>query len=232
MFNSDKDKLQNNIGYQFKNIRYLSQALTHTSYSNETYSKKESHLASNQRLEFLGDSVLSVVISTYLYEHFTRMPEGELSKLRAAIVCEGSLANFASRIRLADFLMLGVGEEKTGGREKPSIIADAFESLIAAIYLDGGMEAAERFILSQCENDIQKIAETYKSFDYKTNLQELMGKQLIRPEYEIIGTEGPEHDRYFISMLKCGDHSAFGKGRSKKEAEQMAAREMLRILDH
>lgn len=232
MFNSDKDKLQKNIGYQFQNIKYLSQALTHTSYSNENYSKKESHLASNQRLEFLGDSVLSVVISTYLYEHFPKMPEGEMSKLRAAIVCEGSLAGFASHIKLADFLMLGVGEEKTGGREKPSIIADAFESLIAAIYLDGGMKAAEKFILSQCEDDIHEIAEKYKTFDYKTNLQELMGKQPVRPKYEIIGTEGPEHDRYFIAMLKCGEDSTFGKGRSKKEAEQMAAREMLRILNN
>ena len=230
MHHTDQDRLQEMIGYQFKNARYLSQALMHTSYSNENYAKSQSHLASNQRLEFLGDAVLSVVVSTYLYQHFTQMPEGELSKLRAAIVCESSLAHFAARIALADFILLGVGEERTGGREKPSIVADAYESLIAAIYLDGGMEAAEKFILSQCEQDIHEIAEKYKTFDYKTNLQELMGKKLIRPEYEIIGTEGPEHDRYFIAMLTCGEHSTFGKGRSKKEAEQMAAKEMMRIV--
>ena len=230
MLSSDKDKLQKKIGYQFHHIQYLAQALTHTSYSNENYAKSQGHLASNQRLEFLGDSVLSLVISTYLYEHFTKMPEGELSKLRAAIVCESSLAAFASRIELADYLLLGVGEDRTGGREKPSILADAFESLIAAIYLDGGMEEAKRFILSQCEKDIHEIAATYKTFDYKTNLQELMGKKLIKPAYEIIGTEGPEHDRFFIAMLTCGEHSTFGKGRSKKEAEQMAAKEMLKIV--
>ncbi len=229
MRNADRDELQKNIGYQFQNIKYLTQALTHTSYSNENYSRTESHLASNQRLEFLGDSVLGLVVSTYLYEHFTKMPEGELSKLRAAIVCENSLACFASRIDLAAFLLLGVGEERTGGREKPSILADAFESLIAAIYLDGGIDEAKRFILSQCEKDILEIAEKYKTFDYKTNLQELVGKQSVKPEYEIVGTEGPEHDRFFIAMLKCGEHSTFGKGRSKKEAEQMAAREMLKL---
>ena len=218
------------MGYQFQEVKYLQQALIHTSYANEMYSKSRSHLASNQRLEFLGDSVLSLVISTYLYERFPKLPEGDLSKLRAAIVCESSLAAFAARICLADYLMLGVGEERTGGREKPSIIADAFESVIAAVYLDGGFAAAQRFILSGYEKDVMDIASTYKTSDYKTNLQELMGKKMIKPVYEIVGTEGPEHDRSFIAMLTCGDQSTFGKGRSKKEAEQMAAGEMLRKL--
>ena len=230
MFHPDTDRLQKQIDYSFRHIGLLTQALTHTSYSNEKFSKEESHLASNQRLEFLGDSVLSLVVSTYLYEHFTRMPEGELSKLRSVIVCESSLAVFARRICLMDFLYLGVGEERTGGREKPSILADAFESLIAAIYLDGGMEAARRFILSQCEKDIHEFAAMYKTFDYKTNLQEQMGKQGIKPVYEIIGTEGPEHDRYYIARLLCGEQSTFGKGRSKKEAEQLAAKDMLEKL--
>lgn len=225
--NKNLSELQNLIGYHFKDIGLLHQALTHTSYANETFSKRESHLSSNQRLEFLGDSVLSVVVSTFLYEHFTKMPEGELSKVRSAIVCEGSLAKFAEKIRLMDFLFLGVGEERSGGRDKPSIVADAYESLIAAIYLDGGITAAGSFILTNIEEDIYTIADTYKTYDYKTNLQELMGKSGIVPQYEIVGAEGPEHNRYFIAELKCGERQTFGRGRSKKEAEQAAAAEMM-----
>lgn len=230
--NENLSELQEMIGYHFRNIGLLNQALTHTSYANETFSKKESHLASNQRLEFLGDSVLSVVVSTFLYEHFTKMPEGELSKLRSAIVCEGSLAKFAGKIGLTDFLLLGVGEERSGGREKPSIIADAYESLIAAIYLDGGIDAARSFILSNIEADIYIIADTYKTYDYKTNLQEFMGKNGIVPKYEIIGAEGPEHNRFFIAELNCGDRRTFGRGRSKKEAEQAAAAEMMKKIEN
>lgn len=226
----DRQEFEKIINYDFTRVSLLNQAFTHTSYANEKYHGPQSHLASNQRLEFLGDSVLSIVVSTYLYNNFTEMPEGELSKLRAAIVCEGSLNEFGKRIHLNDMLMLGVGEEHTGGRDKPSIVADAFESLIAAIYLDGGMDAAEKFILSQIKDDIHRIAENYKASDYKTNLQELMSKKNIRPVYEIIGHEGPEHDRYYIAGVTCGDKSTFGKGRSKKEAEQMAAKEMLKDL--
>lgn len=229
--NENLSEFQERIRYHFKDIGLLNQALTHTSYANENFSKRESHLASNQRLEFLGDSVLSVVVSTFLYEHFTKMPEGELSKLRSAIVCEGSLAKFAEKIRLMDFLLLGVGEERSGGREKPSILADAYESLIAAIYLDGGIDAVESFILTSIEEDIYAIADTYKTFDYKTNLQEIMGKSDIVPKYEIVGTEGPEHNRYFIAELKCGDRQTFGRGRSKKEAEQAAAAEMMKQVE-
>lgn len=226
----DKQEFKKIINYNFKNEELLNHALTHTSYANEKFHGPQSHFSSNQRLEFLGDSVLSIVVSTYLYNNFTGMPEGELSKLRSAIVCEASLNTFGRRISLNAMLMLGVGEEHMGGREKPSIIADAFESLIAAIYLDGGMEAATEFILSNIKDDIHRIAENYKSFDYKTNLQELMGKKNIRPVYEIIGHEGPEHDRYYIARLSCDGSDTFGKGRSKKEAEQMAAKEMLAHL--
>ena len=229
--NENLSELQSLLGYRFRNIGLLNQALTHTSYANETFSKKESHLASNQRLEFLGDSVLSVVVSTFLYEHFTGMPEGELSKLRSAIVCEGSLARFAEKIRLMDFLLLGVGEERSGGREKPSIVADAYESLIAAIYLDGGIDSAKAFILREIEAEIYRIADTYKTYDYKTNLQEVMGKSGLIPKYEIVGTEGPEHNRYFIAALQCGSRQTFGRGRSKKEAEQAAAAEMMKQIE-
>jgi len=226
----DRQEFENLISYNFTRVSLLNQAFTHTSYANEKYHGPESHLTSNQRLEFLGDSVLSVVVSTYLYEHFTQMPEGELSKLRAAIVCESSLNEFGRRIHLNEMLMLGVGENQSGGRDKPSIVADAFESLIAAIYLDGGIEAASEFILSQLKDDIHRIAENYKASDYKTNLQELMSKKNIRPVYEILGHEGPEHDRFYIAQVTCGEKNTFGKGRSKKEAEQMAAKEMLKDL--
>ena len=226
----ERYEFENIIKYSFKRVSLLSQALTHTSYANEKYHGPESHLASNQRLEFLGDSVLGVVVSTYLYNNFEKMPEGELSKLRAAIVCESSLNEFGKRIHLNEMLSLGVGEANTGGRDKPSIVADAFESLIAAIYLDGGMDAAKEFILSQIKEDIHRIAENYKASDYKTNLQELMSKKNIRPVYEIIGHEGPEHDRYYIAQVTCAGKNTFGKGRSKKEAEQEAAKEMLKDL--
>ncbi len=226
----DKQEFEKIINYSFSRVSLLNQALTHTSYANEKFHGPQSHLTSNQRLEFLGDSVLSIVVSTYLYNNFPEMPEGELSKLRAAIVCEGSLNEFGKRIRINEMLLLGIGEEHTGGREKPSIIADAFESLIAAIYLDGGIEAATEFILSNIRKDIHSIAENYKTSDCKTNLQEIMSKRNIRPVYEIMGHEGPEHDRYYIARVTCGDDSTFGKGRSKKEAEQRAAKEMLAHL--
>lgn len=226
----DKQEFEKIINYSFNRVSLLNQAFTHTSYANEKFHGPQSHLASNQRLEFLGDSVLSVVVSTYLYNNFAEMPEGELSKLRAAIVCESSLNEFGKRIRINESLLLGVGEEHTGGREKSSIVADAFESLIAAIYLDGGMEAATEFILSNIKEDIHRIAENYKTSDCKTNLQEIMSKKNIRPIYEIIGHEGPEHDRYYIAQVTCGETNTFGKGRSKKEAEQMAAKEMLKQI--
>ena len=228
-----EEKLQDEAGYRFRSASLLRQALTHTSYANEKYGgkdSKDSHLASNQRLEFLGDSVLGLVVSAYLYKKFPQMAEGELSKLRAAIVCEGALFEFGKKIGLNECLMLGVGEQHSGGSEKPSIVSDAFESLIAAIYLDGGMEEAERFILSHFEDDMLRIAGSYKTVDHKTNLQELMGKRGITPEYEILGHEGPEHDRWYVARLTCGKDITFGKGRSKKEAEQLAAGEMLARL--
>ena len=227
----ETEKLQKYIKYDFKDLGLLRHAMVHPSFSNEKYGKPKSHLASNQRLEFLGDSVLSLVLSTYLYNNYPDMPEGELSKLRAVLVCEASLAVFAKRIHLQDFLILGVGETASGGMEKPSILADAYESLIAAIYLDSGIESAREFIISQIESDIKTTAVRYKAYDYKTNLQEKMGTDRDRPIYEIIGNEGPDHSPVFIASVSCRGEKTFGKGHSKKEAEQMAAKEMLELIE-
>ena len=226
----EPDKLKQYIGYDFKDPGLLRHALVHPSYSNEKYGKPASHLASNQRLEFLGDSVLSVIVSTYLYNNYPDMPEGELSKLRAVLVCEASLAEFAKRIHLQDFLILGVGETASGGNEKPSILADAYESVIAAIYLDGGIEAARQFVLSQTEEDIKETAVNYKTHDYKTNLQEKVAHRGEKPVYEIVGSEGPDHSPVFIASVVCGENKTFGRGHTKKEAEQAAAKEMLEAI--
>ena len=219
--------LENAIGYRFKNITLLQNALAHSSYANERW---HDSLKSNERLEFLGDSILGMVVAEYLYRNFPDRPEGDLTRMRADMVCERSLALIAERIDLGKHLLLGNGEEAGGGRTRDSILADAVESVIAACYLDGGMDAAKEFILSQIKEDIHRIAENYKASDYKTNLQELMSKKNIRPVYEIIGHEGPEHDRYYIAQVTCAGKNTFGKGRSKKEAEQEAAKEMLKDL--
>ena len=209
-------------------------ALTHTSYANEHAAKKVK-LDSNQRLEFLGDSVLSTVISTYLYKHFTSMNEGNMSKLRASVVCEASLAEMARSICLQEYLLLGRGEELYGGREKPSIQADAFESLLAAIYLDGGFECVSKVLIDRLNmgDCIRKHAQTYENTDYKTKLQESINTNAADILYEICGVEGPAHDcRYFAQVVvsqKNNDltKTAKGSGRSKKDAEQQAARALL-----
>ena len=160
---SELEKFQEIIGYKFKDINYLIQALSHSSYANE---KKKSR-TSNERLEFLGDSVLSIVVSKYLFENFTHIAEGELTKLRASLVCEKSLYVFAQKIRLGEFIMLGKGEEITGGRERPSILADAFEAVIAAVFLDGGFEPVTKYILGFMPDDVQYQKKAVFS-DFKT----------------------------------------------------------------
>ena len=160
------EELEKRLKYSFKNKQLLIEALSHSSYANEK--KKLRH--SNERLEFLGDSVLSIVVSQYLFLHFTHLPEGELTKIRASLVCEKSLHEFAKQIRLGDFILLGKGEENTGGRERPSILADAFEAVIAAIYLDGGIDAATTYVLGFVPEDIDSRKSSAFN-DYKTVLQ-------------------------------------------------------------
>lgn len=222
------EKFEKVIGYKFKNKQLISQALSHSSYANE---KKYTN-GSNERLEFLGDSVLSIVVSDYLYKNLN-VAEGELTKMRASIVCEKSLHVFARQINIGDFIMLGKGEENTGGRERPSILADAFEAVIAAIYLDGGMEAATKHILHFIPNDIKNAKKSVFS-DFKTALQEIVQKNPEeKVEYVLIGEEGPDHNKRFVVEVRLNSQMiGEGKGKSKKEAEQLAAKEALELMGY
>ncbi|MBQ8928321.1 MAG: ribonuclease III [Oscillospiraceae bacterium] len=222
-------QLEERIGYRFRDRALIEEALSHSSYANEK--KKQRH--SNERLEFLGDSVLSVVVSQYLFEHYPDLPEGELTKIRAALVCEKSLHKFALRIDLGAFLLLGKGETHTGGRERPSILADAFEAVIAAVYLDGGLEAARTHILHFIP---ERIPEKHSLLfgDYKTALQEVIQKNPEeKVEYLLTQESGPDHAKTFVVEV-CLNSNVIGTGtgRSKKEAEQMAAKEALELMGY
>ena len=222
------DALQEKIGYKFKNKNLIEQALSHSSYANE----RKQPGGSNERLEFLGDSVLSIVVSDFLYKNLN-VAEGELTKMRASLVCEKSLHIFAKQINLGDYLHLGKGEENTGGRERPSILADAFEAVIAAIYLDGGMEAAAKHILHFMPEDIHHFVKPAFS-DFKTVLQEIVQKNPEeKVEYVLIGEEGPDHNKRFVVEVRLNSQViGKGSGRSKKEAEQLAAKEALELMGY
>lgn len=219
--------LQNKLEYKFNNVKLLENALNHSSYANEV----RGGVTSNERLEFLGDSVLSVIVARYLFENFKTTPEGELTKLRASLVCEKSLCGFSREIGLGDFLRLGKGEEKGGGRERDSILADAFEAVLAAIYLDGGLGEASRFVLRYVLPELKRRDdEVFK--DYKTALQEIIQRN---PEesvtYHLIGESGPDHNKTFeVEVHLNSNVIGCGKGRSKKQAEQMAAKEALTLM--
>ena len=212
--------LQAAIGYTFQDPSLLIEAMTHSSYAHEQHKK----MKYNERLEFLGDAVLSIVVSDYIYRHCPDLPEGELTKLRASLVCEKSLFDFAKTIDLGSYLLLSNGERRNGGAKRPSIVADAFEALIAAIYLDGGMEPARehilRFIVPEIENH------KHHSFkDYKTVLQEIIQKNPgERLEYRLVGSTGPDHDKTFLVEVVIKDEVfGPGEGKNKKTAEQHAA---------
>lgn len=221
--------LEETIGYQFNDKELLEQALSHSSYANES---KETR-SSNERLEFLGDSVLSLVVSQYIFEHFRKLPEGELTKMRASLVCEKSLHQFAVQIRLGEHMLLGKGEENTGGRERVSILADAFEALIAAIFIDGGMNAARDFIhaIVLSEENLNKVQ---NSRDYKTILQEIVQKNPEeRVEYKLIKQSGPDHNKVFsVGVFLNSNIIGSGKGKSKKQAEQLAAKEAIALMGY
>ena len=218
-------KFEHTIGYVFKNKSYILEALTHSSYSNENKNYKF-----NERLEFLGDSVLSIVISDYLFKTEEDLPEGELTKIRANIVCEESLSEVASEINLGTFLLLGKGEEATGGRTRISILADALEAVIAAIYLDGGIEEARKFIFKYMEQIIKDSIKGKIFRDYKTYLQEVLqskGEQNIW--YKLIEEKGPDHNKTFVMEVGINDTVlGVGEGKSKKDAEQVAAKAALK----
>lgn len=220
------EKLQQSVGYKFKDERLLQRALTHTSYANEC---NEGHNKSNERLEFLGDSVLGIVTAEHFYLNFKDLPEGELTKLRAATVCENSLSSFARQLGLGEYLLLGKGEMCTGGSDRPSILADAFEALIAAIYLDGGIEEAKKFVLKY----VDKAVEEHRGFkDYKTVLQEVIQKnpgEVI--EYVLVKESGPDHNKRFeVEVHLNSNVIGKGVGTSKKKAEQLAAKEALELM--
>lgn len=221
--------LEERIGYTFQNRKYLKIALSHSSYINE---EKLAGYQSNERLEFLGDSVLSLVTSEYLYKEYRKLPEGKLTKIRASVVCERSLCEFSRAIGLGEELLLGRGEEHTNGRDRDSILADAFEALLAAIYLDGGMECARTFALRFLVPQIKAACEGKLFKDYKTTLQEIVQKNHEETlSYRLCGEEGPDHaKRFSVEVLLNSNVIGEGHGRSKKEAEQMAAKAALRLM--
>ena len=220
-------ELETAIGYRFHNISLLQNALAHSSYANERW---HNSLLSNERLEFLGDSILGMVVAEYLYRNFPDRPEGELTRMRADMVCETSLAQIAVRLDLGKHLLLGHGEERFGGRTRPSILADAVESVIAASFLDGGMAAAESFInrFVLCDVPVSKLHNT----DYKTSLQELIQQKKNQVlAYRLVGESGPDHDKTFIAQVLLNDEViGEGSGSSKKRAEQDAAKVALESL--
>ena len=218
------NRLEECIEYKFNNRDLLNNALTHSSYANEA---KDKRVCDNERLEFLGDSVLGLITTTYLYKKHPNVMEGELTRMRANLVCEGSLCESARKIELGRYLFLGKGEDSGGGRERDSILADAFEALIGAMYLDSGFEAASKFVHKfVLEKEGGAIS------DYKTTLQEIVqknhGEQL---SYRLLGADGPDHAKNFrVEVLLNSNVIGRGEGHSKKEAEQRAAREALELM--
>jgi ribonuclease III len=222
---TDLKAFQQKIEYSFHNEALLSRALSHSSFVNE----RQNGGLSNERLEFLGDSVLGFIAAEFFYLNYAHLPEGELTKLRAAAVCEKSLFGFAKELGLGNFLFLGRGETVTGGKDRPSILADAFEALLAAIYLDGGIYEAKRFVLRFIQNTAKKSA-AFK--DYKTILQEVIQKNPEESvEYVLVCESGPDHDKSFTVEVHLNSNIiGTGTGKSKKLAEQEAAREALALM--
>ena len=212
------------IGYEFKDKSLLQRALTHSSYANEKGTGLD-----NERLEFLGDSVLGFITAEYLFDHYKDNAEGDLTKKRAYAVCEKTLFGYAEKIGLGDMILLGKGEERTGGRQRPSVVSDAFEAVIAAIYLDGGIENAKKFVLPF----IEIASETKPVFkDYKSTLQEVLQQNPTEKfEYIVVGESGPDHNKEFIVEVHLNSNViGTGKGSSKKRAEQEAARSALELM--
>lgn len=222
----DMNRLENEIGYVFKDKMLLKRALTHTSYANEQKINKNGHY---ERLEFLGDAVLELVTSEYIYLNYPDMGEGRMTKLRAAIVCEVSLAKSAGDIMLSNYILLGKGECATGGRYRDSIVSDVLEAVIGALFLDGGIDAAKAFIHKYILNDIE---DKQLFYDAKSSLQEFVQQEKLGTiSYVLVSESGPEHQKEFECAV-CIDEKQMGtgKGNNKKEAEQKAAYEALRVL--
>lgn len=224
----DLAPLMAELGYTFQDMSLLENALTHSSYANES----DRHLASNERLEFLGDSVLGFITANELFQKETG-PEGELTKLRAAVVCEKALHSYSLQLHVGDYLRLGKGELHTGGNERPSILADAFEAIVAAVYLDGGLEPAKKLVLRFVVPEVSNQRRRHFK-DYKTTLQEIIqqnpGEML---EYVLTGESGPDHNKKFTVQVYLNSNIiGTGRGRSKKDAEQQAAKEALALMGY
>lgn len=222
------ETLEEKLGYTFQNRQLLENALTHSSCANESGGR----LSSNERLEFLGDSILGMVVADHLFRNHPDLPEGVLTRTRAALVCEDSLVEVAEALDLGKYLLLGKGEEAGGGRQRPSIRADAVEAVLAAVYLDGGLGSARKIIQKYVLS--KEIEGLTKPRDYKTALQELVQRENGQVlQYRLTGESGPDHDkRFFVEVTLNGTPVGSGTGRSKKEAEQMAAKAAIDALDH
>nr|WP_300005390.1 ribonuclease III [Tissierella sp.] len=221
------DTLEKELNYIFENKNFLKTSLTHSSYANEN---RLGVINSNERLEFLGDAILNLMVSQYLYKKYPEYPEGELTKIRAKVVCESSLAYIARKIHVGKYLLLGKGEEATGGRERESILADTIEAIIGAVYMDSDYSTTNESLRNKFEENIVKAVANGDLFsDYKTELQEKHQKlSNAKIEYSIVKEEGPEHNKvFFMEVYLNGSVIGRGNGRNKKEAEQMAAREAL-----
>lgn len=223
----DLEKLEENIEYKFKDIKLLKKALTHTSYA------YENNIESNEKLEFLGDSILEFVSSDYIYNNYIKLKEGEMTKVRATVVCENSLYKIAKMHNFSDFLYLGKSEKMSGGKTRPAILADSVEAVIAAIFLDGGLKPAKDFIITNLKDDIKIATEHVGIKDYKTVLQEKLQEHgEVNIKYNIINEKGPDHDKLFESEVRCNNKLlATGSGKSKKQAEMQAAKKALEELN-
>ena len=217
------EKLENEIKYTFKNKELLKKALTHTSYANEK------RIESNEKLEFLGDSILEFISSKYLYSNYPSLKEGEMTKVRATVVCEKSLYKIAKKHNFSEFLYLGKSEQLTGGKNRPAILADSVEAIIAAMYLDGGLKEVEKFIINNLKEEIEIATKHVGDRDYKTVLQEKLQEHGdVKIVYEITKEEGPDHDKSFEAQVSLnGKVLAKGKGKSKKDAHMQAAKKAL-----
>ncbi len=228
------EELQRRIGYRFQNPQYLRQAVTHSSYANETGAHNH-HLLCNERLEFLGDSVLALITGNYLYGRFPSLPEGDLTRMRAATVCEDALASYSRKLGLGEFLLLGKGERNSGGADKPAVIADAFEATLAAIYLDAGADGlatVSKFLLPFIEEAVNHLPDAggYHS-DSKSRLQEFVQKDKGQLEYRLTGEHGPDHNKTFsVEVYLDSNRIGCGQGHSKKIAEQAAAKDALHLF--
>lgn len=223
------EELQERLQLRFHQPQLLQEAFTHSSFVNEQRQKTKVH---NERLEFLGDAVLQITVSDFLFHQFPKYPEGKLTKMRAAIVCEPSLAKFAAQLQLGDYIVLGRGEEHLGGRTRPALLADLFESLLGAVYLDQGLEAARTFLQTYIFPNLQ-FDEYVVSKDYKSTLQEHVQQVVLGPiQYQITEERGPAHNREFVATVSIsGVVHGTGIGKSKKDAEQRAAAEALNTLN-